>query len=134
MNMMLRILLTPSCWVRSYKTDETVDKFVQMIIDHKDEIEWIKCDDLYTYIKLRGSIYGLWDCNGWHSYISRINLIKSMDDPHIREKRCEDKMPSRKTCFRFYDEIGKLTEKLRKPDDTLFLKEAISSMGAEEKE
>lgn len=125
MNSTLRVILNPKCWIRSYSTDETVDRFVQTIIDHKNEIEWIKCDDFYTYIKFRGNIYGLWDADGWFSYLSHIILVKNVEPPQYREKQCDKKMPSRKTCFRFYDEIGWMVEKARKKDDTLFLKEAI---------
>lgn len=125
MNSMLRVILNPKCWIRSYSTDETVDRFVQTILDHKDEIEWVKCDNFYTFIKFRGNIYGLWDADGWFSYLSHIVLIKDIEKPYITEKQCDKKMPSRETCFRFYDEIGWMVEKSRKTNDKLFLEDAI---------
>lgn len=95
MKTVFRILTTPSCWTRNYKTDKTVDRFVRSIVENKDEVELIGHNDCNIYLKFRGKIFGMWIANRWYAYLNRINLIADIKYPYRYERQCERRLPSR---------------------------------------
>lgn len=127
MNTVIRILTTPSCWIRNYRTDKTVDRFIRTLVEHKDEVEEIRYGNCTIYLKFRGKVYELWTSNKWYGYLSDIYLIPSFDDTYRREKACTNKMPSRGACFLFYDTFEVLVNKAKGLEKTKFLEDAIKS-------
>ena len=125
---LLRIISTPSCWIRNYRTNKTVDLFIRNLVEHKDEVELLGFNDCNIYLKFRGKIFGLWRANKWYAYLSRISLITDIKYTYRYERQCEEKMPSREACFLFYETFGVLVEKSAKDKErkkTDFLEEVI---------
>lgn len=107
MKYLLRILFTPSCWSRPYRTNEAADRFVRYLIEHKDEVTEIRLYYPFIYIKIHGQFFGLWVSNKWGAYLSEFCLVRGRDFLLGREFEIEKAIPSRETCFRFYDTFEK---------------------------
>lgn len=104
---LLRILFTPSCWLRPYRTNKAADRFVRYLIEHKYEVTEIRLYGPFIYIKIREQFFGLWVANKWGAYLSEFCLVRGRDFLLGRECEIEKAIPSRETCFRFYDTFEK---------------------------
>lgn len=104
---LFRILITPSCWIRAYKTDETADRFVRTLIDNQNEVRVLGRDIGFIYLEAKGRIFALWIANKWGAYLSSLCTVPDINRPYIHGFEVERIMPSRETCFRFHDTFEK---------------------------
>lgn len=125
--MFFRILTTPSCWVRNYPTDKTVDRFIRTVVAHIDEASDFMCDYYYVYFSFRGKEYGLWTCNRWYAYLMKIKAGDLKDDVYRLAEVSSDALPSREACFLFYDAVGRKVEESRKSGPLKPLLDAIEA-------
>ena len=86
MKHLLRVLTSPSCWLRSWRTNKDLDAAINKLLDAGADITF----DRYT--TTLGPL-SLWTANFPYSY-GRENTIDGIG------------LPSRKTAFRLYDTIA----------------------------
>lgn len=100
---MFEVLTTPSCWIRNHCTNKTVDDFVRLLIEHKDEVEFCDLSKYEILLKFKGYYYKLWISNRWYAYLSDISQFEKDENGDIRYMGgVKDCLPSRKTAFDFY--------------------------------
>lgn len=86
--------------VKNDPTDPTVDRFVRQLIEHKDEVRFLRSNGHTVTVAFRGKRFTLWVSNYPYAYLSDIWL----DDGSILGKRISSHlMPSRKTVFDFHE-------------------------------
>lgn len=98
----LKVLLSPSYWIRNYSTNWTLDKFYRYLLDHKDEAKVIDQGPYNIILSFRGRTYNIWWANYPYAYLSEIEAIEK--DGHIT--RSSRAVPSRATCMEFYEAFG----------------------------
>lgn len=81
MRYLLRVLFTPSCWVRARKVDRVWDRVLNEVLDTNPEIKRV---DAY-----RASI------NGYQVWVENC--------PYSALKSPREGLPTRRTVFRFFD-------------------------------
>lgn len=86
----LQAIVTPSCWLRNHKTDSDWDRQVNAELNHPIFMN----RDEYT-VDLNGKT--IWVAN--HPYASVRDYSTGVSSTHGRT----EKMPSRRTVFRFFD-------------------------------
>lgn len=100
----LRVLFTPSVWIRNHPTDERLDAFFRVLLDNLDEVKLISCTYRTIRLEFRGTIYDFWIANRFYAFLSETTAYERVDDKRMRELyMVRDKMPSRATAFAFYD-------------------------------
>lgn len=100
----LRVLFTPSAWIRNHPTDEGVDAFFRVLLDNLDEVKLIRCSHYWIRLEFRRTIYEFWIANRFYGFLSYTNAYESIDEKKMRELyKVRNKMPSRATAFAFYD-------------------------------
>lgn len=100
----LRVLFTPSVWIRNNPTDKGVDAFFRVLLDNLDEVKLIRCSPYWIRLEFRRTIYEFWIANRFYAFLSAVNAYERVDDEKMRELyRLRNKMPSRATAFAFYD-------------------------------
>lgn len=103
-NNFLRVLFTPSSWIRNDPTDEGVDAFFHVLLDNLDEVKLIWCSHYWIRLEFRRTIYDFWIANRFYAFLSEVKAYERVDDEKMRELyRVNGKMPSRATAFAFYD-------------------------------
>jgi hypothetical protein len=100
----IRVLFTPSVWIRNDPTDKTVDAFFRVLLDNLDEVKLISCSHYTIRLEFRRTIYEFWIANRFYAFLSETNAYEIIDEKNMRELyRVRNKMPSRATAFAFYD-------------------------------
>lgn len=100
----LRVLFTPSVWIRNNPTDKGVDAFFRVLLDNLDEVKLIRCSPYWIRLEFRRTIYEFWIANRFYAFLSDTNAYESIDEKNMRELyMVRNKMPSRATAFAFYD-------------------------------
>lgn len=100
----LRVLFTPSVWIRNNPTDKGVDAFFRVLLDNLDEVKLIRCSPYWIRLEFRRTIYEFWITNRFYAFLSDTNAYEIIDEKNMRELyRVRNKMPSRATAFAFYD-------------------------------
>lgn len=100
----LRVLFTPSVWIRNHPTDEGVDAFFHVLLDNLDEVKLISCTHYWIRLEFRGIVYDFWIANRFYAFLSETTAYEIIDEKNMRELyRVRNKMPSRATAFAFYD-------------------------------
>lgn len=100
----LRVLFTPSSWLRIDPTDEGVDAFFHVLLDNLDEVKLIWCSHDWIRLEFRKTIYDFWTANRFYAFLSAIKAYERVDEKRMRELyRVKGKQPSRATAFAFYD-------------------------------
>lgn len=123
---MLEILKNPSCWYRNYQTDKTIDKFFRLLIENKDEVEVVSCDDYNLEFIFRGFYYKVWIANRWYAYLKDIVQYELMCDgktPLLLTDCYTGGLPSRKTAFEFYHTFHE--PNIQVHDELKFLKDVL---------
>lgn len=90
MKYLLRVLTSPSCWIRSAPTNKELDAAINKLLDAGANIT------ANSYTTTLGPLY-LWTANFPYDY-GRENTIDGIG------------LPSRKTVFRLYDTIAALKD------------------------
>lgn len=107
----LRVLFTPSSWIRNDPTDEGVDAFFHVLLDNLDEVKVIWGGHYWIRLEFRGIIYDFWIANRFYAFLSEVKAYESVDDEKMRELyRVKGKQPSRATAFAFYDAFSEVIE------------------------
>ena len=100
----LRVLFTPSAWIRNHSTDEGVDAFFRVLLDNLDDVKLISCTRYQIQLEFRRTIYEFWIANRFYAFLSETTAYESIDEKNVRELyKVRNKMPSRATAFAFYD-------------------------------
>lgn len=100
----LRVLFTPSSWIRHHPTDEGVDAFFHVLLDNLDEVKLIWCSHYKIRLVFRRIVYDFWIANRFYAFLSETTAYEIIDEKNMRELyRVRNKMPSRATAFAFYD-------------------------------
>ena len=100
----IRVLFTPSSWVRNHPTDECVDAFFHVLLDNLDDVKLISCSHYTIRLEFRRTIYEFWIADRFYAFLSGTNAYEIIDEKNMRELyRIRNKMPSRATAFAFYD-------------------------------
>lgn len=100
----LRVLFTPSSWIRNDPTDEGVDAFFHVLLDNLDEVKLISCDKYELRLEFRRTVYDFWITNRFYAFLSSVKAYERVDDGKMRVLyRVKGKPPSRETAFAFYD-------------------------------
>lgn len=122
---LFRFWLNPSYILRNHPTDPTVDRFVRLLIEHKDEVELVNTNGYTATFQFRGKRYQLWITNYPYSYLSDIWF----DDNGMRGKKISsDVMPSRETVFDFHETFDGAIQAMMPPADRLsILREVINA-------
>ena len=128
MNNFLRLLMHPSIWDKIYPTNQTVDRFVRMLIDNKDEVKILKRDDYTLTVLFKNRVFSLWIANRFYAYLNCIREHKVDHEkmtynnyPYINE--IDGFQPSRITMLDFYETFDTVEPK----DKFQFLKEVIEN-------
>ena len=100
----LRVLFTPSVWIRNPPTDEGVDAFFHVLLDNLDEVKLISCTHYWIRLEFRGIVYDFWIANRFYAFLSETTAYESIDEKNMRKLyKVRNKLPSRATAFAFYD-------------------------------
>ncbi|WP_418954635.1 hypothetical protein [Sutterella wadsworthensis] len=100
----LRVLFTPSVWLRNDPTDEGVDAFFRVLLDNLDEVKLISCTHYWIRLEFRRTIYEFWIANRFYAFLSETTAYKRIDENNMRQLyMVRHKMPSRATALAFYD-------------------------------
>lgn len=100
----LRVLFTPSSWIRNHPTDEGVDAFFHVLLDNLDEVKLIWCSHYKIRLEFRGVVYDFWIANRFYAFLDETTAYERVDDEKMRQLyKVRHKMPSRATALAFYD-------------------------------
>lgn len=118
----LKVLISPSWWIRNYPTSRDLDKVYRYLLDHKDEVNVIGRDPYNLDLSFRGRRYSIWWANFPYAYLSRTEVTE--EDGRVT--RCGKVLPTRATAMEFYEVFGASPEgrvdgKYRKADELLSL-------------
>lgn len=107
----LRVLFTPSVWIRNHPTDKGVDAFFHVLLDNLDEVKFISCTHFTIRLEFRRTIYEFWIANRFYAFLSETTAYERVDDEKMRELyKVRHKMPGRATAFAFYDAFSEVIE------------------------
>lgn len=98
----LKVLISPSWWIRNYPTSRDLDKVYRYLLDHKDEVNVIGRDPYNLDLSFRGRQYSIWWANFPYAYLSRTEVTE--EDGRIT--RCGGVLPTRATAMEFYEVFG----------------------------
>jgi len=94
----LRVISTPSCWLRNYPTSESWDYALNRLLDkYSPSVSHMRCHTI-----MLGETE-VWIANKFYAYGHEYNWG--------RYPRYEFKLPSRKTAFRLHDAVMKMNAK-----------------------
>lgn len=113
---LFRFWLNPRFIIRNNPINLTVDRFIRLLIEHKDEVELVKCDSYTATIGFRGVRYQLWIANFPYAYLSDIWLD---NNGMFGNKISSNVMPSRETIFDFHETFDEAFKAMTPPLDGL---------------
>ncbi len=100
----LRVLFTPSVWMRNYPTDQGVDAFFRVLLDNLDDVKLISCDNYMLRLEFRRTVYDFWITNRFYAFLARVIAYERIDEQNMRRLyKVVGKPPSRATALAFYD-------------------------------
>lgn len=113
----LRVLFTPSVWIRNHPTDEGVDAFFRVLLDNLDEVKLIGYSRHTIRLEFRGIVYDFWIANRFYAFLSETTAYESIDKKHMRDLyKIRGKMPGRATAFAFYDAFRDVIQQADDPN------------------
>lgn len=110
-----KIVGTPKCWIRIYSTSRSLDQKIRDLINKRDQY-LVKTDGYFVYLFNKQSkkpVYAFWVENKWYSYLHCGYIYNANSRPTYINF---DSVPSRQTCFDFYEAFEKECSLLKEVD------------------
>ncbi len=131
----IRVLMRPGCWIRSYDTDKRLDKFFWELIARKDEVEVLSFPDFfngdfgYASLKLGSVTYRIW-INDWHASLGSIKWC----DPDSTTPRGTyvGRVPSRIVVIDFIEAFAPAPDNKRNTEEDDQLRALFGTLRPEE--
>ncbi len=105
---LLKVLVTPSCWLRNTLTCRKVERFYREIIKAKDRVEVVKIDGYHIIFKFKERYFRAWISNKYYGFLMELEEVKPndrwpLDWLLVKRLNYIKGQPSRTTAFEFED-------------------------------